>query len=238
MVDLEATTFSNEAVDRESFTDEAVEDLGDSPWAEVIARTAPREPASPMARMPAPSPKRTARTPEPPAATTTPSAPPATQAASPPPQAASAAPKTAPPDPETATPDRETAPPDPETATPTPAPMLATPAPAPTPAPKVAAREPEASPPVPERRPFPGLPPDSPLAEIEFGMSHHEVQEILGPPDGRLDRSTAKAWIPFYTGPGAYLRDWIYQGEGRVVFSRHDSSLVVLDVINDPQQGK
>jgi hypothetical protein len=69
-------------------------------------------------------------------------------------------------------------------------------------------------------------------------MSHHDVRGILGAPDDRIDRSTAKAWIPFYNGPGAYLRDWIYQAEGRVVFSRHGSSLVVLDVIYDPHEGK
>jgi hypothetical protein len=69
-------------------------------------------------------------------------------------------------------------------------------------------------------------------------MSFDEVQEILGDPDDRIDRLTAKAWIPFYTGPGAYLRDWIYEGEGRVVFSLHDGSLEVLDVIHNPDEGK
>jgi hypothetical protein len=69
-------------------------------------------------------------------------------------------------------------------------------------------------------------------------MSHHEVREILGAPDDRLDRTTAKAWIPFYTGPGAHLRDWIYTGEGRVVFSHQQSSLEVIDVIFDPKAGE
>jgi hypothetical protein len=114
----------------------------------------------------------------------------------------------------------------------TPEPMVSTPEP------MVATREPMTPPPIAERQRFQGLPPDSPLAKVEAGMSHHQVREILGPPDDRLDRSTTKAWIPFYTGPGAYLRDWIYQGEGRVVFSRHDSALVVVDVISDPHEGQ
>ena len=69
-------------------------------------------------------------------------------------------------------------------------------------------------------------------------MSHHEVREILGDPDGRLDHTTGKAWIPFYTGPGAYLRDWIYEAQGRVVFSLDDGSLEVIDVVSDPSQGR
>jgi hypothetical protein len=102
--------------------------------------------------------------------------------------------------------------------------------------PQPASPQPKPSPPSPERRPVPGIPPDSPLAEIELGMSYDDVRRILGDPDDRIDRTTAKAWIPFYTGPGAYLRDWIYQGRGRVVFSLHGESLHVLDVIYDPGQ--
>jgi len=187
MVDLEETSLSNEARDRESFFDDALTDLGDSPWAQVIARAAPRETTAARSSTPAPSPKITAPIPE---------------AAAAKPQAATPEPKTATPEPKTATPE------------------LA------------------ASPPSPIRRRFPGLPPDSPLAEIEFGMSFDEVRKILGNPDDRSNRMTAKAWIPFYTGPGAYLRDWIYEGEGRVVFSVHHGSLEVLDVVYNPDEGK
>jgi hypothetical protein len=65
-------------------------------------------------------------------------------------------------------------------------------------------------------------------------MRYEDVERILGAPDARLDRITAKAWIPFYTGPGAYLRDWVYAGRGRVVFSRHAGTLEVIDVVHDP----
>jgi hypothetical protein len=95
-----------------------------------------------------------------------------------------------------------------------------------------------AAPASPERRRVPGIPPESPLAEIEIGMDFRDVRRILGEPDGRLDHTTSKAWIPFYTGPDAYLRDWIYEGKGRVVFSRHGGTLEVFDVVYDPAQRK
>jgi hypothetical protein len=186
-VDLEKTSLSNEAGDREFFFDAALTDLGDSPWAQVIARAASREATAAGSSTPAPGPKSTAPIAE----------------------AVIAKPPIAVPEPEA---------------------VVAKPPPA-TP-------ESEASPPSPERRPFPGLTPGSPLAEIEFGMSFDEVRKILGDPDARIDRLTAKAWIPFYTGRGAYLRDWVYEGEGRVVFSLHRGSLEVLDVVYDPDEGK
>lgn len=104
--------------------------------------------------------------------------------------------------------------------------------------PQPAGAKPKPRPPSPERRRVPGIPPESPLAEIEIGMSYGDVRRILGDPDDRIDRTTAKAWIPFYTGPGAHLRDWIYAGRGRVVFSLHGESLHVLDVVYDPGQKK
>jgi hypothetical protein len=98
--------------------------------------------------------------------------------------------------------------------------------------------EPEASPTSPTPRRFSGVPPDSLLSQIEFGMSHREVRKILGAPDGKVDRLTAKAWIPFYSGPGANLRDWTYEGKGRVVFSLYKGKLEVVDVVYDPDEGQ
>ena len=208
MVDLEEISLSNEAGDRESFFADALTDLGDSPWAQVIARAASREATAARSSTPVPGPKSTAPTREAVAAKV--------QSAVPDPEAVTAKAQSAAPDPEAVTAKVQSTAPDLKAATP----------------------EPEALPPSPKRRRFPGLPPGNPLAEIEFGMSFAEVHKIMGDPDDRIDRLTAKAWIPFYTGRGAHLRDWVYEGEGRVVFSLHDGSLEVIDVVYDPNEGK
>jgi hypothetical protein len=64
LVDLEATSFSNDAADREAFFADALTDLGESPWAQVIARAAPSETTAARSTTPAPSPKRTAPIPK------------------------------------------------------------------------------------------------------------------------------------------------------------------------------
>jgi hypothetical protein len=184
MVDLDETSLGNEPADREAFLDAALGDLGVSPWAQVVARAAPRgERTAARATPPAPG-----------AEAVVPSAAESSSRTERIEQPGAAEPPTRPPE--------------------------------------------SAAPAQPERRRVPGIPAESPLAEIEIGMDFHEVRRILGEPDGRLDRTTSRAWIPFYTGPGAYLRDWIYAGKGRVVFSRHGGSLQVFDVVHDPAQGK
>jgi hypothetical protein len=104
--------------------------------------------------------------------------------------------------------------------------------------PTVVSAVPKPSPAAPEPPPFPGVPPDSPLAKVKLGMRHDDVLAILGNPDDRIDRLTARAWIPFYDGPDANLRDWIYAGRGRVVFSLYEGTLKVIDVVYDPAQRK
>ena len=193
MVNLEETSLSNEVADRESFFDDAQADLGNSPWAELIARAAPPEATPARSRARAPEPKSAVPIPEVVA--------PTPKVAAPTPYAAR--------EPEAATEELPSLPP-----------------------------ESEAAPASPEPRRFQGLPPGSLLSEVEFGMSHHDVRRILGTPDDRIDRLTAKAWIPFYMGPGANLRDWIYEGRGRVVFSLYRGKLEVIDVVYDPGEGK
>jgi hypothetical protein len=177
-VDLEKTSLSNQPADRESFLHAALEDLGGSPWAAVVAREAPSG-ESPVAtrKPPAPRPEPGPDPPEAPAAK---------------PQPAVAAPQAAPAELESSDAKAMAAPPEPE--------------------PLPAAPKPTRS---------PAVPPDSPLAKIQLGMRHDEVLAILGSPDGRIDRRTARAWIPFYDGPDAHQREWIYEGIGRVVFSHY-----------------
>jgi hypothetical protein len=205
----ENTSLSNEAADREAFFAAALADLGASPWAGVVARAAPpRE--SRMARPSPPAPR---------------SRDPARSAAK---NAAKGAVQNPPPVPVAANPQPTVAAPQAAAAG---VESSAAEAPA-------GQREPEAPPLASKRQPFPGVPPESPLARIELGMRHDEVLEILGSPDRKIDRVTARAWIPFYKGPDADLRDWIYAGRGRVVFSLYEGALEVIDVIYDPNQGK
>jgi hypothetical protein len=82
---------------------------------------------------------------------------------------------------------------------------------------------------------FSNAPAGSALAEIRAGMSETEVREILGDPDARDRYTTSNLWIPFYTGPDSRRTDWIYRGEGRVVFSRNldDGTLFAIRVLYD-----
>jgi len=81
-------------------------------------------------------------------------------------------------------------------------------------------------------------PPGSKLAKITVGMNDAEVRKILGEPDSANAYQTGKAWIPFYFGPDAARSDWIYKGQGRVVYSRnrYSGGLKVIRVIYNPAE--
>ena len=63
------------------------------------------------------------------------------------------------------------------------------------------------------------VPPDSPLAKIQVGMTAQEVSNILGMPTNQVSYATGKAWIPWYFGDDARRTEWSYKGLGRVVFA-------------------
>ncbi len=63
------------------------------------------------------------------------------------------------------------------------------------------------------------IPPDSPLAKINIGMTAQEVSTILGMPTNQVSYASGKAWIPFYFGDDARRTEWSYKGLGRVVFT-------------------
>jgi hypothetical protein len=81
-------------------------------------------------------------------------------------------------------------------------------------------------------------PPGSKLAQVKIGMNDVEVRKILGEPDSANAYQTGKAWIPFYFGPDTARSDWIYKGEGRVVYSRNQytGGLKVIRVIYNPAE--
>jgi len=82
-------------------------------------------------------------------------------------------------------------------------------------------------------------PAGSKLAKVAVGMNDVEVRKILGEPDSSNAYQTGKAWIPFYFGPDAARSDWVYKGQGRVVFSRnrYSGGLKVIRVIYNPAEG-
>jgi len=63
------------------------------------------------------------------------------------------------------------------------------------------------------------VPPNSPLAKVQLGMSKKQVQDLLGAPTDQNSYSSGKAFIPFYFGNDARRSSWFYKGVGRVVFA-------------------
>ena len=81
-------------------------------------------------------------------------------------------------------------------------------------------------------------PADSPLAKVDLGMNDAQVRNVLGNPTNANAYMTGKAWIPFYYGPDTHRSDWMYEGVGRVVFSRnrYSGGLKVIRVIHNPDE--
>lgn len=81
-------------------------------------------------------------------------------------------------------------------------------------------------------------PAGSALAKVEVGMSDAEVRKILGEPDDANAYMTGKGFIPFYYGPDTTRTDWMYKGQGRIVFSRnaYSGGLRVINVLYNPNE--
>jgi len=83
-------------------------------------------------------------------------------------------------------------------------------------------------------------PAGTPMARIESGMTDTQVRSILGAPDDVRTYMTGKTFIPFYYGGDTNRSDWVYHGQGRIVFSRNrwSGGLNVVSVIYDPADPK
>lgn len=81
-------------------------------------------------------------------------------------------------------------------------------------------------------------PAGSKLSAVKLDMNDIEVRKIMGEPDDANAYMTGKAWIPFYFGPDTARTDWMYKGQGRVVFSRNQYSggLKVIRVLYNPNE--
>lgn len=82
------------------------------------------------------------------------------------------------------------------------------------------------------------VPTSSPLSRIEMGMTDLQVRKLLGEADNQSSYMTGKAWIPFYFGGDTHRTDWIYNGVGRVIFSRNrwSGSLTVVNLIHNTSE--
>jgi len=71
-------------------------------------------------------------------------------------------------------------------------------------------------------------------------MNDTEVRNIMGDASNANMYMTGKAFIPFYYGPDTHRTDWMYNGKGRVVFSRNrwSGALKVINVIYNPAEGQ
>jgi len=63
------------------------------------------------------------------------------------------------------------------------------------------------------------VPPESPLAKVQKGMTMGQVAEQLGQPTDQQQYVTGKAFIPWYFGDDVSRVAWHYKGMGRVVFT-------------------
>ncbi|HEB90668.1 MAG TPA: hypothetical protein ENI85_13940 [Deltaproteobacteria bacterium] len=83
------------------------------------------------------------------------------------------------------------------------------------------------------------VPPGSKLSKVETGMSQQQVRNAIGEPDDIRGYPTGKNWIPFYFGGDTYRMDWLYSGEGKVIFSnpnRWSRNMKVKEIHYDPDQ--
>jgi hypothetical protein len=77
------------------------------------------------------------------------------------------------------------------------------------------------------------------LGQVAPDMNDIDVRKVMGEPDESNAYMTGKAWIPFYYGPDTSRSDWMYKGQGRVVFSRnrYTGALKVIRVLYNPNEG-
>ena len=82
-------------------------------------------------------------------------------------------------------------------------------------------------------------PATSAFSKIQLGMNDADVRTLVSDPTSSRAYQIWKAWWPFYFGQDTARTDWVYEGQGRVVFARNRYSgrLSVIDVVYDPSLG-
>jgi hypothetical protein len=65
-----------------------------------------------------------------------------------------------------------------------------------------------------------GIPaPGSRFSQLQIGMGMKQVLDMLGPPTDQGAYITGKAFIPFYFGSDRSRFEFIYKGQGRLIFA-------------------
>ena len=61
--------------------------------------------------------------------------------------------------------------------------------------------------------------PNSRFTQLKIGMGFKQVMDIAGPPTDQGAYITGKAFIPFYFGSDRTRSEFVYKGEGRLIFA-------------------
>lgn len=61
--------------------------------------------------------------------------------------------------------------------------------------------------------------PGSKFAKVQIGMTQNAVSDLAGQPSDRGVYMTGKGFIPFYMGGDRRRHEWVYKGQGRLVFT-------------------
>jgi hypothetical protein len=61
--------------------------------------------------------------------------------------------------------------------------------------------------------------PGSPFSKLQIGMPIQQVIDIAGHPTDQGAYITGKAFIPFYYGSDRYRFEYVYKGQGRLIFA-------------------
>ena len=61
--------------------------------------------------------------------------------------------------------------------------------------------------------------PSSKFAKLQIGMTQNAVSDVCGHPSDQGTYMTGKGFIPFYMGGDRHRQEWVYKGQGRLVFT-------------------
>jgi hypothetical protein len=61
--------------------------------------------------------------------------------------------------------------------------------------------------------------PNSKFSQLKIGMGFRQVEDIAGPPTDQGAYITGKAFIPFYFGSDRTRSEFVYKGQGRLIFA-------------------